>query len=188
MSEEFGRSVRDLLPGKLQDADKLVHEKLQDEPGVSNASIPGFIWGVVGSRVTEAVRGVLDCDVFEQLARAWAKARELKEYADPSKHPADQEFTEFLGEHTLVANMHPVVEIGLRGLAKTRLRFTLELTAKIQTAELRILGGRIVAVGAGEALVAAQLKYRDVKLHPELKSVPVKLSQPLLLNPGLAIG
>ena len=155
---------------------------------MSDASIPGFIWSVVGARATEAVRGVLDCDVFEQLARAWAKARELKEYAHPSKHPADQEFTEFLGDHTLVAKMHPVVEIGLRGYGKTRLRFTLELSAKIHTAELRILGGRIVAIGAGEGLVAVQLKYRNVKLHDELESVAAKLSQPFVLSPGLAIG
>lgn len=188
MADEFGRRVRDLLPPKLEKIDQVAREKLQEEPGVRGASIPGFIWSVVGSRATDAVRKVLDCDVFEQIARAWVKARELSEYADPNKHPADQEFTEFLGDHPVVAEMHPIVEVGLRGYGKTKLRFTLKLSARIKTAELRILAGRIVEIGAGEANVEVQLKYGDVDLHPKLESVPVKLSKPRVLNPGLAIG
>src|SRR6185312_7033020 len=36
-------------------------------------------WGFVGSEATDALRNVLDCDVFELVAQGWCVAKELQE-------------------------------------------------------------------------------------------------------------
>ena len=186
MGEQYGRTVRDLLPEKLERIDEVVKEELSREPGMGEASIPGFVWEVAGSKATEAVRNVLDCDAFGLLARAWAKARELREYA--GKQPQNKEATAYLVEHSVVTNVHPIVEVSLLDLGRTRLRFTLELAADFRAAELRILAGRIIAIGAGDCSASAQLKYGEVKLHNELKTLDLKLSGTIALDPPLTIG
>jgi len=84
--------------------------------------------------------------------------------------------------------VHPILDVTIGVIGHVRLRFTLALAAEFRSAELSIRDGHIVAIGAGDCSVSAQLKYDEVNLHDELKSRIVKLSEPIrLAPPGLAI-
>ena len=188
MDDEYGRSLRTLLPDSFERMEDVVKEKLSSEPGADWGRVPKFAWNFVGSRATDAVHKVLGIDVFEIIARGWAKAVELREYNDPVKYPPDKESKTHLFDHKLTAKVHPVIEVTILGFGQTKLKFTLELTATFRSAELHIKGGRIVAVAAGDCSASAQLKYGDLKMHNEVKTADLKLGRPLPLDPALTIG
>ena len=188
MDEEYGRALRKLLPESFEQMDDVIRTKLSGEPGADWARVPQFVWRFVGSRAADAVHDVLGMDIFEIIARGWAKAVELREYNDPVKYPPDKESKTHLFEHKLTANLHPVIEVTILGFGRTKLRFTLELTATFRSAELHIKGGRIVAVAAGDCSASAQLKYGEIKLHNEVKTADLQLGRPMPLDPGLTIG
>jgi hypothetical protein len=183
-----GLSVADLLPDKLDHLDAAIERGRAQNPEPGKADLPAVARGVVGERVEAAVRQTLHFDVFRLLAEAWAKARELQEYADPAKHPPGETSTLFLGEHPLSVDVHPTVDVTISGLAKFELRFTLELEALLRLAEVTIKGGHITQIGNCDAELRAVLKYGEVPLHEPLKSRRVTLTKPIVLAaPGVAI-
>jgi hypothetical protein len=182
-----GLSVADLLPSKLDHLDAAMERAKADNAKL--ASLPAIASGIVGERVDAAVRDALGCDVFQVLAGAWAKARELHDYADVTKHPADETATMFLGEHGLGVDLHPTVDVTITGLATFELRFTLTLQAALRMAELTIRHQHIVQLGRCDAALQSILKYGDIPLHEPLRSRRVTLSNPLTFAaPGIPIG
>ena len=188
MSEQYGCKVSDLLPDKFDHLDQVIKEGLDGDSEEARPSIPRFAWQIIQSKATQAVRDVLDGDVFELLARAWCVARELHEFTDRRKYPPGKDSTVFLGNHQVSTEVHPVLVVTVGSLEGARLRFTLTLTAHFRSAALTIRDGHITAIDAGDCSVGAQLKYKDIKLHKELESREVKLPGRLRLQPpGLAI-
>ncbi len=187
MSDDYGCRVRDLLPDRFDEMDKVVAEEMKTAEG-GQAGLPAFALRMAGDKAAGAVKSALDCDLFETLAQAWRKAGELREYKDPAKHPPGERSSVFLGEHKLSAKLHPVLDLKVAALGQARLRFTVELKAKFRCADLTIQDGRIVEIGAGDCQATAQLKYRDTNLHKELKSKQVTMTRPRILEPpGLEI-
>jgi hypothetical protein len=181
-----GMSVADLLPKHLEHLDAQIEK--QKATNAQLGALPAMAMGVVNERVDAAVRQSLTCDVFQVLAQAWAKARELHDYADPAKHPADETSTMFLGEHALATDLHPTVDVILTGLATFELVFTLELQAVLRLAELTIRGGHIVELGKCDAELKVMLMYAGVPLHEPLKSRRVTLSNAMTFAaPGIPI-
>ena len=188
MPDTDGLRVRDLLPDHFDDLDKVVAEEMRAEDG-GQAGLPALAMRVAGEKAADAVKDALDCDLFETLAQAWCKARELREYTDPKKHPPGERSTVFLADHDLTAKLHPVLDVKVAALGHARLRFTVELKAAFRCADLTIQDGRIVEIAGGDCQATAQLKYRDTKLHKALNSRQVALTRPCVLTaPGLAIG
>lgn len=188
MTEASGCRVRELLPDDLEHMDEVIKDELVRESGGQAVSLPGVALQVAGSKAAEAVYAVMDCDVFELLARAWCTARELHEYKDDVRHPRGQQSTLFLGQHSVTVLVHPILSVNIGPIRCAPLRFNLELAADFRSAELSILDGHIVAVAAGDCSVSAQLKYGSVALHDKVKSRDVKLARPLELRaPGLSI-
>jgi hypothetical protein len=182
-----GLSVADLLPSRLDHLDAALEREKASNAQL--ASLPGIAMGVVGERVDAAVRETLGCDVFQVLAGAWAKARELHEYADETKHPAGETSTMYLGEHALGVDLHPTVDVVVSGLATFELRFTLTLQAALRLAELTIRSHHIVELGKCDAALQAVLSYGGIPLHTPLQSRRVTLSTPLAFAaPGIPIG
>jgi len=185
---EDGLTVRRLLPEQFQRMDEVVKSRLLDDPAVGKAGLPGLVWPIVGTKATQAVCSVLDCDVFGLLARAWQTARELHEFKDEARYPPGKPFTTFLGAHDLATSLHPLVDVTFGPALKSRLKFTVELNAAFHAARLTITSGHITAIEAGECTVSAQLKYGEFDLHKKLESKEAVLTRPLLFpEPGLAI-
>jgi len=188
MSEQYGCKVSDLLPDTFDHLDEVIKEGLDSDSEEARPTIPRFAWQIIQSKAAQAVRDVLDGDVFELLARAWCMARELHEFTDRRKYPPGKDSTVFLGNHQVSTEVHPVLIMTVGSIEGPRLRFTLTLTAHFRSAALSIRDGHITAIDAGDCSVGAQLKYKDTKLHKELESREVKLPGRLQLQPpGLKI-
>src|SRR5262245_19877299 len=189
MNEQYERKVADLLPDRFDHLDEVIKAGLADDSAEARPTIQSFAWQIIQSKAAEAVRDALDADVFELLARAWCVARELHEFTDRRKYPPDKDSTVFLGDHQVSTEVHPVLAVTVGSIETARLRFTVKLTAHFRSAALSIRDGHITAIEAGDCAVAAQLKYKDIKLHKELESRNVKLPGRLRLKPpGLEIG
>jgi hypothetical protein len=185
MTEGIIVTVQDLLPANLKGMDEVIETALGKE---GNVGFPGFAWKVIGSEANDALRGTLNGDEFELLARGWCAARELHKYTDRVEHPLGERSVVFLGEHTLVSNAYPVIIVTVGPTQYPPLRLTLELKAIFRTAALTIQDGHIRTLSAGDCSVSAQLKYGEFKLHDELKSRDVTLPGKLEFKaPGLAI-
>jgi hypothetical protein len=169
-------TVRDLLPTKFKRMDEVVEDELRRDGALRAARYPNGLNVVVADRATNAVAEVLDIDVFEILAGAWAKARELHEYSTSvGKHSSEETATLFLGEHELSADLHPKVELTFGSVSHVSLAFTLRLTATLRAARLVIRDGCIIEIGRCDGSVSAQLKYGDIPLHDKLKSKDLPL-------------
>jgi hypothetical protein len=137
--------------------------------------------------VTNDIRSRLNFDVVEVLARGWVFARELHEYKDPNKHPRGESSIVYLGEHKMTTELYPVLTMMI-GPIRRELRFTLAMTAQINSVRLSIRDGHITGFGTGDCLVKAQLKYREIALHGPIASRKVTLpGHRDFTAPGLAI-
>lgn len=183
-----GVTLGDLLPANLDRMTGALKQARVSNPDLAKANLPALAAGVLDQKVDEAVRGALDCDVFGLLAQAWAKARELHEFADAAKHPPDEVSTLFLGEHSLTYDVDPVVDVVIGQLAKFTLRFKLELAADLRAAELTIRGGHITEIGKCDCELSAVLSYDDVELHEPVKAKRFTLTRSIVLPaPGVPI-
>jgi len=138
---------------------------------------------VAGDKATEALGDALDCDLFGILAKAWAGANELSEYADETKHPPDEKSTLVLDPHDLTVAVHPVVEVDFDVIGKITLRFDLELAAHFQLAQITIKGGHIIQIGKADASVSGKLSYAGAQLY-EIDSPKVPFMAAITLPGG----
>lgn len=185
MTESSGCPVRDLLPASLASMDAVMKQELSKDSRIDPRKLA---WGFIGSEATDAVRSVLDCDVFELLAQGWCIAEKLQEYSDPARHPPGERSIVYLARHSFVKTVHPVLEVTIDPVAYQPLRFTLELEANFRSVALSISDGRITAVGAGDVDIGVRLKYGNATL---LDKKSRKLPLPARIDfkaPGLRIG
>lgn len=185
MTESSGYPVRNLLPTSLPRMDSVMKQELSKDSRIDPRKLA---WGFIGSEATDAVRSVLDCDVFELLAQGWCMAEKLQEYSDPARHPPGERSIVYLARHSFVKTVHPVLEVTIDPAQCASLRFTLELAASFRSVALSIADGRITAVGAGDVDIGVRLKYGNATL---LDKESRKLPLPARIDfnaPGLRIG
>jgi hypothetical protein len=183
MTDQSALQVRDLLPDGLQ-LGQTVEEAVRSNRDMGAAK---FAWGVIGSEATSALKGVLDLDVFDVVARVWCGAKELHDFADRSKHPAGERSVLYLGEHAFTKTMYPTLAITIGPYKCPPLRFTLELVATIRSIALSICDGCITGLGSGDGDISGRLSYGDIDLTKrQSKKVPLP-ARVEFKAPGLAI-
>jgi hypothetical protein len=183
MTERSAIRAADLLPEHLS-VGTAVDQEMQENP---NACPPGLAWDLVSEQAASALRSLLDCDVLDLLAQAWAKAQAIRAYADPAQHPPGELAIVHLAEHSFVREIHPVLKIQVAGCAPISLRFTVVLKAEVRGLALSIESGHILAMSAGDAAVSAQLKYGEFNLTNEKQSRKLPLPGRHVFTPGIAI-
>jgi hypothetical protein len=187
MNNEYKGDVDELFPNDLDGIDQLLRDELSRNPRVAQIGIPRLGWRIVGSKVNQAMHKALHFSVVEVFARAWQKAPELSEFADEKKYPPGKPWTVYLGKHEIATPICPTARVMVGGVELGDIEFDLELAAEFRSIELEISGGYIVAIGAGDFSVGAQIKYGSFKFSP-IKTRDFKLSQPYrFATPGLKI-
>ena len=188
MTAPSGISVRSLLPVQFRRVDDAVEQGRQDDPEFRVVKVPGVALSVAGEKVTDAVQNALDFDIFELVAQAWAKARELESHAKETLETPGKTATLFLGEHLLSCDIHPIVRLTFGALGTLPLRFTLSFEAAFEMAEVTLLEGRIVKIGRSQGQGSAVLKYGTTSLHEPLKTRKFPLTASIsLAAPGVTV-
>ena len=145
-------------------------------------------WDFIGGELMNALKSVLDCDLLEVLAGAWAKAAPLAEFADPAKHPPGERSVVELGEHDISRELKPVIGVTIGTCPCVELNFTFALAAHVSGVRLAILDGHITGGDLGELWASAQLSYEGVPLHPEQESTRIAVpGEFIFAAPGIKI-
>lgn len=178
-------SLGSLLPARLDSLDEQVRARLCKDDQVGGMKLA---WDYIGGEMGESLKSVLDCDLLEIFASAWAKAAPLVDLADPAKHPPGERSLVELGSHDLKRDFHPVIAVTIGACPCVELHFTLALAAHIGGVRLAVTDGHIISGDLGEVWASVQLSYEGTPLHPPSESR--KLVIPASFNfdsPGIEI-
>lgn len=173
-------TLASLLPARLDSLDKQVKARLCQDDQVGGMKLA---WDYIGGELGVALKSVLDCDLLEIFASAWAKAAPLAELADPARHPPGERALVELGSHDLKRDFHPVIAVTIGSCPCVELHFTLALAAHIGGVRLAVTDGHIISGDLGEVWASAQLSYEGTPLHPPLESRKLALPAELRFDP-----
>lgn len=175
-----GIPLHSLLPARLDSLADEVKARLCEDEQVGGMKLA---WDFIGDELGEALKSVLDCDLLEVLAGAWAKAAPLADFADPTKHPPGERALVELGGHDVKRDFHPVIAVTIGSCPCVELKFTLALAAKIGGVRLAVTDGHIVGGDLGEVWASAQLSYDGTPLHAPAESRKLALPAELRFEP-----
>jgi hypothetical protein len=172
---------------KLDDprqADEYARALAQSEALKSKRALPASLHEPAAKALIWALKNLLNDPVSETIAKAWAKAREIKKFADA---PADQVNEAALHEHDIAVVRKPAVELVLNG-APTGLQveFELKMGLVVEGAIVKIQGRRVVGARLSSVLGAGSISVGKVTIV-ERKSSSVALPGELSFAPGIAI-
>jgi hypothetical protein len=174
-----------LLPDRLDGAAGEARKALCANEEVGRMSLA---WDYVGSQLEGALKSALDHDLLEVLAKGWATAATLSEYADLEKHPVGERSVVELGAHDLSREVHPIVAVTIAPCPPVDLKFTFAITAHFGGLKLTVGDGHILSGAPGDAWASGQLSYNGVPLHKAAESRKVPLpGQFTFAAPGIAI-
>jgi hypothetical protein len=161
-----------LFPERLGSMAEQVRTRLCDDPEIGSMKLA---WDFIGKELHTALKSVLDCDLLEVLAGAWAKAAQLAEFADPAKHPPGERSVVEIGEHDVSRELNPIIAVTVGSCPCIELKFALTLAAHVGGVRLSIVDGHIVGGDLGELWASAQLSYEGTPLHPPTESTKIEL-------------
>ncbi len=184
MVDHSGYTLRQLAPNRLDHVRDAVKRARERDPNLRSQKLPGVALGVaekaVAERVLDALRGV---DLFDLIARAWAKAPELQQAADEAEQSVDKTSDIRLGGHDLSIDLLPLADITFATFGKMTVEFKLELSVGLSTADLTICERKIVRIGKTEGQVTATFSCGVLSLGHPLKSKILFRDELVLRNP-----
>ena len=106
-------------------------------------------WDAVLDVVQDKTVEMLNIPLITLLYPEWKKYQEIRDLADPKKHPADEVLLVSLAEHTMELQRKPVLVVSYRGLELTKIEFTLTVQLRLQSLVLKIQDGKIKEIKQG---------------------------------------
>ena len=104
-----------LLPAELDSVGERARLKLCENQDIGGMKLA---WGYIGGELQKALAQALDCDLMEMLARGWAQADLLAEFADSARHPAGERSIVEIGAHDYSRELKPVIAVTLANSSK----------------------------------------------------------------------
>jgi hypothetical protein len=147
----------------------------------------GVDWTSLATDIGGKIEEMFDIPLVGLMISAWNDFRELKDCADPDKHPPNERISLSLVDHDLEASFEPHLDIAISGLPAVRIDF--EITAEIELAgiELTIENAVIRSLRIGSCQAAAKVKCEGAVIL-ERSSRRLELPGELHLPHGISIG
>ena len=147
------------------DALDRAQEEVQTTLAQGGSRLARLKWPLVRDTVATAMHDRLrEVDAFSVLLNAWSIAREVRESAKRTKANPGLEEPLALGEHTLSAELHPIVSVRCGPLHLSPLRFTVALNAMVECVVLTIADGCLATVEGLALTPSATIKYGEMEL------------------------
>jgi hypothetical protein len=140
------------------------NDDIRREASEANGLTASIGWEPVSDMALGTLKsGLARVDGLTLLGRAWAVSTELKKAAHKSLDGQTIECLVPLAKHPLSQKVYPTVSLSCGGV-DVDLKFTLQLTAAIECADLVVCEGRLVAIQAGRLTPSAVLSYKTVEI------------------------
>lgn len=182
---ESGVTIGQLLAVEADDIRNTLAEHVREH--AAEAGLPSGMLGFLAEETAHAVAERLQLDVFELLFKAWAAVDELREYADPAKHPPGESAVVRWGKCSIKAPQAIDVSLSVAGIALPVLRLTIDLAAEFHSLALTIRDGAIRKLAPGPASASVALKYRDTTLIEPCKTPELSFERGIEFRAGLRI-
>lgn len=182
---ETGITISQLLDVAADDLKDTLQEHVRAH--AAHADFPATLLGFVAEEAAEAVAAQLRLDVFELVFKAWAAVDELREYADPAKHPPGESAVVHWGKCRIRAPQAIDIRLGFAGISLPVLRLTLALEAEFHSLALTIRDGAIRKLSPGTASASVALKYGDATLIQPCRTPEIAFRHGIEFEEGLRI-
>ena len=173
------------LPGE-QTIDLLSPEKATQLKETLAQKAPTINWSLIPSEFNLKVGELLNIDLADIFVRTWKKYRILKDYTDLKKHPPEETILLPLGEHNIVSEQRPCIEIFLNETRLATIDFLISLSLVLKGIILKIQGGRIMEILSGSCQGEGCIKCENQVLF-EGKTESIILHGSIKLGNGIAI-
>ena len=181
MSDAARPTLADLLPESLEGLGDQIKAHVGEQKGA-------IAWPLVEGQALNGLRSELGkFDLFGMLGQAWAKARELRSYRDPSAQPAGAVSIVPLGQHSAVMAAEPELNLTIAGWKAPPLKLGLVGTALFESVHLSIRDGHVVAAAPGKCTFTTALSCGSIPLHTPKELAKLKLPGELRFEPGWKI-
>lgn len=178
-----------LLPERLDEVGQRARQKLCENENVGGMRLA---WDYIGSQLNSALGEALDCDVMEVLAKGWASADLLADFANSGTQSAGGRSVVELGAHEISRELKPVIAVTIGSCPCVEIEFGFTVSAHFGGVQLSIVNGHITGGQAGEGWASAQLSCEGVPLHDaaETRKLPIpatfQFDEPGVPIPALA--
>ena len=156
---DTGITLGEVLGVKGDDVRATLHEHIQESTATS--ALPAVALGMLADETAQVVSEKLKLDLYDLIFKAWAAVEELREYADPVKHPPGERALLRWGKCTIKAPQAVDVKLSVAGFSLPVLRLTIDLAAEFNSLALTIQGGAVRKLTPGPAKASVALKYRS---------------------------
>jgi len=148
--------------------------------------VPLPFWSSARGAIDQALQQSLNVPMSHILAGGWRQYRELIQYRDRKKHPAEEVALVPLHEHTISSTHKPQIEIFVNERRIGSLDFEIKLTLEIEMAILKIQDGKIWEVQMGSCRGCGTLSFGPAVLL-ERKTGMVQLPRMISFSEGVSI-
>lgn len=138
---------------------------IKEVKGVKLASIPD---------ITKKFGELFDIPIPDIFLASWKKANAVQGVLEESRKSPETVMNIELGEHTIVSQHNPVIEIKMQNVTVKKLEFTLRLGFLLKGFNLKIQNGAIREMQTGVCQVKGTVEYEKLTIA-EKKLAPITL-------------
>lgn len=161
-------------------------KRLENAPELKKAHmLPPALRGPAADAIIWCAKNLLDEPITNTLGGAWGKLRDLDRFRAA---PADQVNEWTLHEHEIALSRKPGFDLVLNGVSTgVQLLFELKLGLTVESAVIKIQGGRVIGADLGKVHAGGSFGLGKVTIA-ERKTESFRLPGKLSFSPGIAIG
>lgn len=119
-------------------------------------------WPTAMPDLVSKIGELFSVELPDVLVASWNKAAELQQVLEESRNAPEAVTILELTEHTVSSEFHPSIEIRVLGVHSKKIPFTVRLLAKLKGINLKIQGGAITEIQAGNCEFEGKLQYEDL--------------------------
>lgn len=138
---------------------------ISEVKGIKLASMPD---------ITAKFGELFDIPIPDIFLASWKKANSLQSVLEESRKSPETVMNIELGEHTIVSQHDPVIEVKIQNATVKKLQFTVKLGFILKGFNLKIQNGVIEEMQTGVCEVKGTVEYEKLKIA-EKKLAPIKL-------------
>jgi hypothetical protein len=152
----------------------------------SLTAVPGLDWDIVGDAVREKIDEIFDVSLVDILSGAWLGYQQIRDCADPDKHPPDETIRLKLTPHEIKSTHRPEIEVRIGELPPFTIPFEIELKLSLSGPLLVIREAKIRAIDIGTCRASGAVKCNGKTLF-ERKTREIELPGQIMLGSGISI-
>jgi hypothetical protein len=168
------------------DGASLCHDGAMVALKASVGELPGLDLAGLGAAIKEKIEEIFDVSLSEILRGAWLDYQQIRDCADPEKHPADETIRLKLATHEIKSTHRPELEIRIGDLPPLKIRFEIELGLTLSGPLLIIRGAKIREVDVSTCQARGTVTCNGVTLL-ERETREIRLLGRISLGEGIAI-